>query len=114
MRVALPSVGRRSILPGMDRTEAVAALSLQAGPIRAMGATSLFLFGSTARNEATATSDLDLFMDYDPASRFNAFDLLGIKHLIEDRLGASVDLTTRDALHPRLRSSIERSAIRIF
>ena len=44
-----------------------------------LGETSLFLFGSTLRGDATATSDLDLFIDYDPSSRFNALDLVGIK-----------------------------------
>jgi predicted nucleotidyltransferase len=34
-----------------------------------MGATALYLFGSTARDEAGEASDLDLFIDYDPDSR---------------------------------------------
>ena len=61
-----------------------------------------------------STSDVDLFIDYDQGSRFNAFDLLEIKSLVEQRLGATVDLTTRDGLHPRLRPEIEREAIKVF
>lgn len=57
---------------------------------------------------------MDLYLDYDPASRFNALDLVGIKQFLEDSLGLSVDVTTRDGLHPRLRADIEKSAIRIF
>jgi len=79
-----------------------------------MGATALYLYGSTSRDEATPASDLDLFVDYDPASRFNAFDLVGIKLMLEDQLHIPVDLTTRDGLHPRLRARIEQSATRIF
>lgn len=79
-----------------------------------MGATALYLFGSTARNEATPGSDLDLFIDYDPEGRFNAFDLVGIKLLLEEELHVPVDVTTRDSLHPRLRLGIESSAVRIF
>ena len=79
-----------------------------------MGATSLYLFGSTARNEATETSDLDLFIDYDGASRFNAFDLVGIKLMLEEELKLEVDVTTRDGLHPRLRTGIESSVVQVF
>lgn len=79
-----------------------------------MGATSLYLYGSTARNEATGSSDIDIFIDYDPSSRFNAFDLVGIKQFLEARLGSTVDVTTRDGLHPRLRDRIEGAAVRIF
>jgi predicted nucleotidyltransferase len=83
-------------------------------PSKALGATSLYLFGSTARDETNAGSDLDLFVDYDPAGRFNALDLVDIKLLLESELGLEVDVTTRDSLHPMLREDIERSAVRVF
>jgi len=79
-----------------------------------MGATSLYVFGSTASDEAGPDSDLDIFIDYDRESRFNAFDLVGIKQFLENELGLDVDVTTRDGLHPRLRADIEQSALRIF
>lgn len=79
-----------------------------------MGATSLYLFGSAAEDTAGASSDLDLFIDYDVTGRFNAFDLVGIKQFLENALGIDVDLTTRDGLHPMLRRDIERSSIRVF
>jgi uncharacterized protein len=34
--------------------------------------------------------------------------------LLETELGAQVDVTTRDSLHPMLRADIERSAVRVF
>ena len=98
----------------MNRMDAINRLRDNADAVRNMGATSLYLFGSTARGEARADSDLDLFIDYDPASRFNAFDLVGIKLLLEDRLGTVIDITTRDGLHPRLRDRIETTALRAF
>jgi hypothetical protein len=98
----------------MNRTDAIAGLRANADAVRAMGATSLYLFGSTARDEASATSDLDLVIEYDRSSRFNAFDLIGIKLFLEERLGTEVDVTTDDALHPRLRERIEQAAIRVF
>ncbi len=98
----------------MKRAEAIAELRQRAPEIRARGASALYLFGSTSRDAASENSDLDLFLDYDPAGRFNAFDLVGIKLFLEDELGARVDLTTRDGLHPRLREQIEQSAVRVF
>ena len=98
----------------MNRIEAVDKLKSRADAVRSMGATSLYLFGSIAQNEAGHGSDLDLFIDYDPESRFNAFDLVGIKQYLENELGIDIDITTRDGLHPMLRADIEQSAVRIF
>lgn len=98
----------------MNRIEAIDSLKRRADAIKAMGATSLYLFGSVVQNDAERGSDLDLFIDYDPTSRFNAFDLVGIKQFLETELGIDVDITTRDGLHPMLRGVIEQSAIRIF
>jgi len=98
----------------MNRAEAIARLRGSAGAIKARGATSLYLFGSTARNEARPGSDLDLFIDYDPEKKFSLVDLVGLKLLLEDELGIGVDVTTRDSLHPMLRSEIEISAVRVF
>jgi predicted nucleotidyltransferase len=98
----------------MRRSEAILALAGQAEAIKALGATSLYLFGSTARDEAGGASDLDLFIDYDPESLFSLVELVGIKQHLEGWIGAAVDITTRDSLDPILRAGIEASALRIF
>jgi uncharacterized protein len=98
----------------MKRQEAIAALREQADAAKSLGATALYLFGSTARDEAGARSDIDLYIDYDEASRFSLVELVGIKQLLEHRLGVPVDVTTRDSLDPLLRERIEASAERIF
>ena len=98
----------------MDRNEILERLRQNADAIRGMGATSLFLFGSSARDEATGESDIDLFIDYDRTQRFSLIDLVRIKQLLEEQMSAEVDITTRDGLHPMLRKDIERSAVRVF
>lgn len=98
----------------MTRDDAIIQLKAHADSVRDMGATSLYLFGSTARDDARPDSDLVLFIDYDPESRFNGLDLVGIQLFLEEQRGTDVDATTRDSLHPRLRARIEQSAIRIF
>ena len=98
----------------MKRREAITTLREQAADIKALGATALYLFGSTARDDAMPFSDLDLFVDYDPAKKFSLVDLVDIKLLLEQELGIEVDATTRDSLHPMLRNEIERTALQVF
>ena len=98
----------------MKRTDALRKLRTFADALRAKGATSLYLYGSTARNKAGAKSDLDLFIDYDPRSKFNAFDLVASKRLLQQGLGVEVDLTTRKGLHPLIRKQVEAEATRVF
>ncbi len=98
----------------MRRDDAIAALKQQADAVKALGATALYVFGSTVRGDATAASDLDLFIDYDVDSRFSSIELVGIKQLLERELGVAVDLTTRDSLDPLLRGRIEASADKVF
>lgn len=98
----------------MKRDTAVTTLKTYAARLRARGASALYLFGSTVRNEAGADSDLDLFVDYDPAGPFSLVELVSLKHFLEDELRTPVDITTRDSLHPLLKASIEAEAIRIY
>lgn len=98
----------------MNRTEAITKLKDYADAVRARGAISLYLFGSTIRDEAMADSDQDFFVDYDPAKKFSIVDLVDIKIFLEGKLGMKVDVTTRDSLHPLLRHDIEQSAVRVF
>ncbi|NVP56365.1 nucleotidyltransferase family protein [Mycoplana rhizolycopersici] len=98
----------------MKKSEAIEQLQKNADAIRAYGATSLYLFGSVTRDEADDECDIDLFIDYDPGSLFSLIDLASIKLLLEDELSVEVDATTRNSLHPRLKETIENSAIRVF
>ena len=98
----------------MRKDEAIAALRQHTDAVRALGATSLYLFGSTVRDAATPGSDLDVFVDYDSTGSFSLIALVGIKQLLEDRLGIRVDVTTRDSLDPWLRGDIEATARRVF
>jgi len=98
----------------MSRNEVIERLQRNADAIKGMGATSLYLFGSTARDDAQPDSDLDLFIDYDPARRFSLIDLVGIKQFLEEKMSTEIDITTRDSLHPMLKAEIERSAVRVF
>ncbi|SJM30005.1 nucleotidyltransferase family protein [Mesorhizobium delmotii] len=98
----------------MSRNDVIERLQRNADAIKGMGATSLYLFGSAARDDAQPDSDLDLFIDYGPARRFSLIDLVGIKQFLEEKMSAEIDITTRDSLHPMLKAEIEQSAVRVF
>ena len=97
----------------MGRADIIAALRARASEITAFGATSLYLFGSTARDEASETSDVDLFVDYDP-DRFSFVELIRLRNRLSAILGRAADLTTREGLHPLLRPTIEAEAIKVL
>lgn len=98
----------------MNRLDAIRELTDRVDALKARGATSLFIFGSTARDQARTESDLDLFIEYDRERKFSLVDLSALKNFLEDELGLRVDVTTRDSLHPALQAEIEGSAKRIF
>jgi predicted nucleotidyltransferase len=68
------------------------------------GIVRLRVFGSVARGEETADSDLDLLVDF--ASRKTLLDLVRIEREFSERLGLRVDLLTEPSLHPKLRDRI--------
>jgi predicted nucleotidyltransferase len=75
------------------------------------GVRDLAVFGSVARGEASATSDLDVLVDFEGPATFDGF--MGLKSFLEDTLGVKVDLVTRAALNPRLRARVESEARRV-
>jgi uncharacterized protein len=98
----------------MTREEVIIKLKENADKIHALGAESLYLYGSYARDEATAESDIDVFIDKQPGHRLTFNEYTGIIHLLEDVFERPVDVGTRESLHPVLRSDIIASAIRVF
>lgn len=98
----------------MKKEDVIARLRDHAADFTARGVTGLHLFGSMARGEAGTDSDVDLFLDYDPAAGFSLIDLVDLQDRISDLLASRVDLTTRDSIHPRLEAAIEASAERVL
>jgi uncharacterized protein len=97
----------------MSRSDIIAALRAKSADIHAFGATSLYLFGSAARNEATDRSDVDLFVDYDP-ERFSFVELIRLRDRLTAILGRPADLATGEGLHPLLRPTIEAESIKVL
>jgi predicted nucleotidyltransferase len=100
----------------MRRNDIIAKLKQVEPALRQAGVEALYLFGSTARDEARADSDVDIFVDPQSDERFGFLEFMDAYHAIQQALGpdAEIGYSTRDGLSRYLRAGIEREAIRVF
>lgn len=96
----------------MDRQTALGLLTQHKATLACQfGVVELALFGSMARDTATACSDVDILVAFDgPATSARYF---GVQFYLEDLLGRPVDLVTDNALRPELRPFVERDAVHV-
>jgi uncharacterized protein len=86
----------------IDREEVLAALRealpdlRQRWPIRSLG-----IFGSIARDDADAGSDVDMLVDFERPIGLSAF--LALEDVLRATVGRPVDLVSRAALKPHIR-----------
>lgn len=94
----------------MSRTETLQCLAAHREELRQQfGVRSLALFGSTARDTADATSDVDLLVEFDRPT--GLFGLIGLQFYLEKLLGCSVDVGTVAGLKPRIRERVLAESI---
>ena len=94
----------------MTRNEVIQRLSQARAELASLGVRSLDLFGSVARGDATADSDVDLLVDFDkPIGLFHFFR---VQRRLEQILGRRVDLVMRGAVKRQLRDRIFAEAVR--
>ncbi|CAN5740090.1 nucleotidyltransferase family protein [soil metagenome] len=73
------------------------------------GAEDLRVFGSVARGEADAESDIDFLVRLAPGR--SLFDLGGLLSDLEGLLGCNVDVVTETGLRPRIRARVVGEAV---
>ena len=93
----------------MNREEALSILRAQ--DLQRFHVRSLSLFGSVARNMQTASSDIDLLVEFEGPTSYDNY--IELKFHLEELLGQPVDLVMARALKPRMRSSVERDLVRV-
>ena len=69
------------------------------------------IFGSYARGDFHADSDLDLLVDFDDGA--NLLDLVGLQQFLEDKLGCKVDVVSRRSLREEIRISVFNDMIHL-
>jgi predicted nucleotidyltransferase len=99
----------------MNRAEIIAKLRAIEPQLRAQGVAVLYLFGSYARDEARADSDVDMFVDPVDDNTFGLIPLFSSRAVVESTLpGMDIAYSTRASIVPGYRLYIERDAIRVF
>lgn len=76
--------------------------------MRRLGVRRLGLFGSIARGEGDADSDLDFLVELERNS-FDAY--MDLKFFLEDLFQRPVDLVLADTIKPRLRNDILKEVV---
>lgn len=67
------------------------------------------VFGSYARREQRAHSDLDVLVDFGPEATL--FDLVGLADFLEERLHRRIDVVPVDTLREEIKSQVLREAV---
>lgn len=70
----------------------------------------LSVFGSVARGQMRADSDVDLLVEFSPAAEIGLIKYAGLMLALSELLGRRVDLVSKPALRPLLREGILREA----
>jgi uncharacterized protein len=86
--------------------------------LRAVGVRHISVFGSVARGEDTAASDVDLALDLAPDTTPPGFQFVihieRLKRRLATALSRDVDLVVLPARRPELREALSREAIAAF
>jgi uncharacterized protein len=75
------------------------------------GVSSLYLFGSVARDEARLDSDVDLLVEFEQP--IGLFKFIELQQRLEALLGCKVDLGTKRSLKLQVKDQIIQEAIRV-
>jgi predicted nucleotidyltransferase len=98
----------------MTSREALRRLNRNREKLRMHHVRHIAVFGSTARDQATMHSDVDLLVEFDPEARVGLFAYVRLLEFLSDVVDMRVDLATPDALRPEMRDAIVGEAIRAF
>lgn len=93
----------------MQRDEVLRILLQHQQPLKDFGIKSLAIFGSVARDEARADSDVDILVEFEGPVTFDRY--MDVKFYLEDHLGKRVDLVSRRSLKPMIRDKVEKEEI---
>jgi predicted nucleotidyltransferase len=82
--------------------------------LRRLGVSHAAVFGSVARGEARADSDIDVLVELDGERALGIFQYARLKLTISEILDGAGDVVNRRTLKPLLRDSILRDAVHAF
>jgi hypothetical protein len=98
----------------MDRYDVISKLREHEQELKAAGIVHLLIFGSVARGEASAESDIDLIADFDKSTRLTLVKVGNLQSRLTDLLGVHVDLSSSEWMREPVKSRALREAVRAF
>lgn len=98
----------------MDRDAVIDILRANEMELRRLGVRHAALFGSVARGESHAGSDLDVMIEIDEGAVRDVFDYVGVIHFIGDLFPVTVDVANRRMLKAHVKPDAERDAVHAF
>ena len=97
----------------MHRDEVLTILRAHETELRSAGVEHLRLFGSVARGDETALSDVDVALEIRPGTKLG-FALGGLQSDLSEWLNVKVDVLLLRSARPALREQIQREAVDAF
>jgi predicted nucleotidyltransferase len=94
--------------------QVIATLRAHEAELRKAGIRRLSLFGSVARGDAEADSDVDLAAEFDPAAEMDLIRLIALERRLGEALGRPVEILPEPVENPRLRANVERDRVIAF
>ena len=98
----------------MTREEIIAAILGNSEAIKAAGVTRLAIFGSRARGDHRADSDIDVLIEVEPDASFSILNLIGVEHIIQDATGLQTQATMRRSMAPQFAQRIADDILEVF
>ncbi len=98
----------------MDKRSVIQTLRAHELELRAAGIVHLSVFGSVARDEASASSDVDLMAEFDSTRKMTLLDMVGLENRLSDILRIKVDLTPAKTMKARVRGKAMQEAVLAF
>ncbi len=98
----------------LSQADLVGALRRMRPELARLGVTGLSLFGSRARGDQRADSDIDLLVDVEEGRKFSLLDLISVTHAIEDEMGLSANLVMRRSLDAAFIDEVRRDELVVF
>ena len=98
----------------MNGPDALAILRRSEPALRERGVLHAALFGSMARGENRASSDVDIMVEIDPDARITVFDYVELKEYISKLFDGPVDVVNRGGLKSYVAPAATADAIYAF
>ena len=98
----------------MERERILGILCEHAPELRAAGLVHLRLFGSVARGDTTAASDVDLPFDNDESLGGDILRAYDFEDRVSELIGTKAHLSSEKYLKPRIRERILREVVSVF